>query len=295
MASFGKLLATHLASELEVSVKDVTTALENFGLDEHALSSDESPEPQRKPIKKKNVPPTKDRPVVDKPKESKSSDSELSKEVYPCERVKRGQPDSCGKNSRRFVEGKDGSKHWYCGGEKSGCYPIALKATSEKSLESSSTKKPTKGGQKESSSKKPTTNVGRKALADERSESLLRKVTQTKKLHAVSIRTESHGKLYYDKKTRILFDNQTQEAYGVLAEDKDTINPLDDENIRWLEANGYLIRPTTTKSKPPSKKPKATPKKKASKPESEDELELGDSEEDSDPSDDDSELDSDSD
>ena len=41
------------------------------------------------------------------------------------------------------------------------------------------------------------------------------------------------------KRHESFFDRQTEEAYGVLGKDNDTILPLDDDNLQWIEGNGF--------------------------------------------------------
>jgi hypothetical protein len=64
-----------------------------------------------------------------------------------------------------------------------------------------------------------------------------------------------------------LFDHGTHEAYGILANDNKTIQPLTDEKIRWLEASNIAIRVEESGKK-------GDLKKKSKKVDDEDEEEL---------------------
>lgn len=216
MAAFGNALAQHMADKLNVDIDDVIGAFDSF-------VSGDAPKAKVAPAKSKAAP---------KAKTSAATSGST------CERYKRGQTDPCGKAAKRTVADAEGVDHWYCGSDKSGCFSIMLKASSEKALSDSGTKKTTGA----TSKKKAMTNESRKEIANTKSESLLRKVTQTKKLSTMSIVTSSFGKIWYDKNTRVLFDKVTHEAYGILDESNEKILPLDDENIRWLEASNYTIR-----------------------------------------------------
>ena len=62
--------------------------------------------------------------------------------------------------------------------------------------------------------------------------SLPRKVNKINVVHAVGIKTKSHGVVFDDIETWVLFNRQTEKTYGVLGKDNDTILPLDDDNLR---------------------------------------------------------------
>lgn len=221
MAFFGKSLAKHLSSVLECDLEKVIKALDSWtGVGSSDVNTTGTTF-TRKPL-------------------TQTKKKEASSEEHLCERMKRGKDEICGKNAKRSLE-RDGIVRWYCGGEKSGCFAIENKAVAKKILtDDGVTKTSTR---KQTASTRPTTNTERKERADLSSKSLLTKIMgSAKKINAVSIETPSHGKIYYDKNTRVLFDNQTQEAYGILDKDNDTILPIDDDNLRWIEASNFSVR-----------------------------------------------------
>lgn len=98
---------------------------------------------------------------------------------------------------------------------------------------------------------------------------LLRKRTKRTQLNATKI-----GNHIVEQETRICLDLDAHEGYGVLDKDNETVKPLKDEHIRFLDAHNYNIR-ETKKTKAPVIKKKIIPKKRE-KEESEEEDELSD-------------------
>jgi len=247
----------HLAAELGCETSDIEKAISSFG---EAAPAPKPVKPARKRV------PAKAKASAAKKKansssgsasqneseseseDSKPSASESDDEKHTCDRVPRGKTDPCGKNAKNKVD-DEGSVFWYCGTERSGCYKSILlaqkrqkkvaaskpkgKAPAKKAPAPKTTTKP--------KAKKPTTNAGRKTASDTKSKSLVHKVTKRQKLDIKKVKVG--GKvLWVDSQSRVLFDRATQEAYGVLAKDNKTTEPLSEENIRWLEASGVAIR-----------------------------------------------------
>lgn len=257
MSQYGKLLAQHLATELGKSVKDVTAALDNFTFAEKPETGSKTASNKQPEIAKKAIPEpkaAKDTKVA-KTAPAKGKDVE---EAHTCVRIKKGQTEKCGKPAKRSIE-SNGKLHYYCGAEKSGCYATELNAHAKKELDNEAGKKaPSKAAGGKAPKVKTGNGADRKAAADVKSESLLKKIIPKKKFVSKSIETKSHGKVYYDIDTRYLFDKLTYEVYGVLGKDNDTIEKLSDDNVRQLEASGHTIRSrsaTDSKAKEPKAKP----------------------------------------
>ena len=227
MSLFIDSFANHLSNELNVELEDVTKAINKFGIGNAKIT-------EQIPITKQNL--------LDLNPVSKSTTSQISsstgKEKHPCCRVKRGQTDTCGKSSTKCIGDK-----WYCGTLKSGCYSIMIKKAAENAISETSTQTSVKTKSK-TTSKLSSTNAERKAVRDNISKQLIKKVTKQTEIRVVCIDTNDGTKLYYEKEHRILFDPKTDEAYGCLDDDNNTINELSDENIRWLESNNCSIRIT---------------------------------------------------
>jgi len=208
MANFQKRLIDHLASELGCDASKIREAINSFGVSEAKPST---------------------------PK---------SKEKHTCERTPRGRTEPCGKRARNEIEMLDGSKHWYCGTEKSGCTKSILGQLKKQRLK--------KAAQEiEQETIKKTKKDPNKAVTD-----LLNRqgISKFAKISAKKTRTKSGEIIYMDWKTRILF-NQVEggaEAYGRLAEDNDTILPLGDKEMKHLDKLGIsFVEPKETSDKVP--------------------------------------------
>ena len=168
-------------------------------------------------------------------------------EVHTCEKIPRGKTDPCGKKAKRSYEGK-----WYCGTEKSGCLKsIINKATKVQKSGSTNEKPMTKKEQK-------------KSISDIKSQVLVHQITKTQKLSVKKLIIKN--KVYWiNHASRVVFDREKREAYGKLDKDNITIKKLDDNTVRWLEANGINIKEGSIEEKV-NEEPSPTPK--------EDELEV---------------------
>lgn len=208
-------ICEHFAEKLEVTKSAVKKAIKSFGEStDVSVSSSETES------------------VVKKPKKQVRSSGDDEKHL--CERIKRGQSEPCGKNAKRSIENDDGELAWYCGGEKSGCYSIALKASKQTSLPPEA---------KKSTDTSPLkTNEERKKYSDLKSKELLKKVNKKEEIKLMKVHSDKYGDIYIHKTTKVVFDSKKEEAYGVYDMSEDQINEIDDENIRWLEANSVKVR-----------------------------------------------------
>lgn len=265
---FINALADHLAEKLNIKKSKIVSVLNTFpsSSNNEGSSGDESEDEKKTKIPKK----------VSKQK------TNVSSEVHKCERVKRNQTEPCGKNARRSVVEADGEEHWYCGGEKSGCYPIALKQSTEEKV-------PEKVKSKEKDEPEKSS----------KAREIVKKMKSTGNKFSVRKHvSDKHGRIYLDLETKIIIDKTTQKATGKYDQKHDKILKLDEDDIRFLEANKILIDPealpeTSETSSKDSKK--SSQSNDESGDESEDELDLEGSGDESDSSDSDSEESSDSD
>lgn len=221
---FSKEFLHHVSTELGCEESQLIEVMDGFLVPKEIIA--------------KPLPPVENKVVVKTPvkKEVVIKTPPIVNEKHTCERIPRGKKDACGKRAKNFIE--DGEeKHWYCGTEKSGCYKTVTGAkakVSAKAVTSTPNHKPKK-------TNIPTTNRGRKEASDSKSASLIHKIVKQKKLEIKSVK--SKGKTYWiNLENRILFDRYTKEAYGVLDGDMETILPLQDSDVRWLEAHGVSIR-----------------------------------------------------
>jgi hypothetical protein len=228
---FSKKFIIHLATELNVEPEDILLAVNSYG-ESYPKSQEEQVLPSKKVLPPKKVGEKKEIP---------------KKEVLTinkCERIKRGKEEPCGSNAKLSIKSEDGVEHWYCGTLKSGCYNSILGASKRqtKTVPLNTTKSENVGNKPKSNEpmkvKKDFTNV--------KSKSLLNSVIQKKDLIIKSIEIKN-GKLWIDHATRILFDRKTEEAYGLLDEDNETILELSDKYIRLLEASNILIKKKVNK------------------------------------------------
>lgn len=172
-----------------------------------------------------------------------SFDIKATIEKHYCARIKRGQTEPCSKLAKNCIGDK-----WYCGTLKSGCYSImikdqALNKITKESLDSSSS--PSSVSEKDRLMKvarTSTTLKDREESSNLKSKNLIKRINKTKEITAISTYNDQGDKIWYDRNTRILFDKNTFEAYGLLDDDGKTTLPLDKEAIKWLEANNYSIR-----------------------------------------------------
>lgn len=239
----------HLAAELSCEVSDIEKAIASFG-EAPPVPNPVKPDRKKVPAKEKPLP-AKGKPSASTSDEENNSqngeiESDSDGEKHTCDRIPRGKTDACGKSAKNRFEGDDGTVNWYCGTEKSGCFKsILLGQKRQTKLSVSKSKSGSNFSKKDSvkapPAKKPSTNTGRKIASNAKTNSLLNKVSKRQTLDIKKIKV-GNKVLWVDIQSRVLFDRGTQEAYAVLAKDNKTIQPLSDENIRWLEASGISIR-----------------------------------------------------
>src|SRR6185503_16884567 len=98
MANFGKSLAQYLANELEIPLRDVTTALDNFG-DVNSKEgqteriNEEKPSTKSEKVTTNTTNTTKTLKEVTKPAPKKTVTTSKPTEQHTCERKKKGQSD----------------------------------------------------------------------------------------------------------------------------------------------------------------------------------------------------------
>jgi len=232
MSTFGSSLAAHLAKKLDVSIEDVTEALESFNPTSEPVSSKKKTEPKKvvAPPPKKQV---KDAPVAKK--------TDKTTEKHLCERIKKGQSEKCGKNASKCIE--DGKKkRWFCGTEKGGCYLSELNILAKKESEKESVSKNAKSTATKKSSA-PKTNEDRKVSSEVKSKSLVQKVIKQLDILPKKVNGKT---LHMEKISRALIDPNTREFYGILDDDNQTILPLDGKTIKMIESAGHTIRQEKT-------------------------------------------------
>jgi len=262
MNNFQACLAEHLAKSLELEVTDVVEALNSFG----------SPQDPKKTSKSQ-------------PKKSSNKGKEKA-EIHTCERKPRGKNELCGKRAKNQIELLDGSKHWYCGTEKSGCAK-SMRTYLKRERNKKAVEEISKESIDKSKKKGSTTAAERKKNADKKVIEFLKKKGIPKvTLNAKKVETETHGAVHMDWEYRVLFrpipGQKGGIAYGVLDKDNDTILPLGKKEKTWLDSIGIKFD---------EEKVKETPKKKFK-----DKIENSESEDESDEeSEDDSDEESDED
>jgi len=227
MTDFQTQLTQHLAAQLGQEVEKVIKALNSFGTSEEP----ESPSKKKIPAKSKAV-------------------SKKKEEKHTCERTPRGRDAPCGKRARNQIELADGTKHWYCGTEKSGCTKSImgqLKKEKEKKAAQEINEETIRRKKAKSSGGSKTLD-GAKKEADKKLLSLLekKKIVPFAKIQAKKFKTKSHGTIWFDHGTRVIFNkaSENQEAYGILGKDNDTILPLGEKEMKWLDKLGIsFVKP----------------------------------------------------
>lgn len=142
--------------------------------------------------------------------------------VHKCERIPRNKTTVCGKTAKKSIE-IDGKLRWYCGTEKSGCYPSILSSIGKK--------------EKDERVAKPVPSEAKSN--DIKSKSLIHKIIKKEEIHTIGMMVNGK-KIFMNPDSRVLF-NRERIAYGMLDKDDKTILPISDENIRWLEAGNIPI------------------------------------------------------
>ena len=262
MSLFGAALADHLAEVLDASVKDVTDALNSFNFSDENTKNGKVSNSKKD---EKNVPNTnKNGSTTTKNRVAKPT------EKHTCERIKRGSTDACGKNALRSI-GTGKNQKWFCGSEKGGCYQAEINAAAKKDTENKAIAKNTKEVATKETVKSKTqtakTNIERKKVSDDKSKSLVHDILK----NMVVVKKTINGKeMHYEKTRRLAYDNDKQEFYGKLGSDG-KIEPMSDDDVKWVESRGYTIRQESNKSqaKHKSREKKEEPKVKETKKEKE--------------------------
>jgi hypothetical protein len=144
----------------------------------------------------------------------------LAQEAHTCGYMVNTKADGakiCGKSAKN--EHDDGI--WYCGTEKSGHYKSVMTASK-------------KEAPKKVVAKAPDAKAKTAALVD-------KVVAKKAKLNLHE--TAPGSGIYADlKHHRIVFDKRTQEAYGILDEDNETILPFTDDAVAFLEAHNITFK-----------------------------------------------------
>ena len=251
MSLFGTALADHLAEVLDTSVKDVTDALNSFNFGDEN-SKTKNGKVTNNNSKKADAAKTTTKNRVAKPAEK-----------HTCERIKRGSTDACGKNALRSI-GTGKNQKWFCGSEKGGCYQAEINAAAKKETENKAIAKNTKEVATKETAKSKTqsakTNEERKKVSDDKSKSLVHDVL--KNMFVVK-KTINGKEMHYEKTRRLAYDNDKQEFYGKLGSGG-KIEPMTDDDVKWVESRGYTIRQESNKSqaKHKSRDKKEEPPKK---------------------------------
>jgi len=166
------------------------------------------------------------------PKQEKTKTTSSAPESGICERIPRGKDKPCGKRAKNLVTDEDGTMHWFCGSEKSGCYKAA-----KKKVEPASRKAPAKRSQP--ATKKPSEAAKNLTILD--------KIVSKKDFTLSKIQVD--GKLLHiNPDNRVLFNPEDGTVYGLLS-DKNKIQPLSEKEKRWIDANGLSISPDPVKPK----------------------------------------------
>jgi hypothetical protein len=167
-----------------------------------------------------------DTDVDEEPKVKKTSKKDAK--GHTCEYTIKGKdgPRICGKPAKNEVEGM-----WVCGTENNGHYKSALGA-SEK----------VKAKSKGKDSPKP------KVVPKGKGKVITQKFSKNSKIQVHETATGSG--IFIELETRICFDKKNpKEAYGILDEDNETILPLTQEAIDFLEAHNLQAKKTKASAK----------------------------------------------
>jgi hypothetical protein len=227
------------------------------------------------------------------PKAKPSSKKSAAAEVHTCEYTitPAGKPASiCGKNAKTEFNGM-----WYCGTEANGHLKTMITKAAKVGSDRKSAPKvgsdrksaPKTGGRAKSAvpakgskaipsrkvCEEPETNalplgssVLRTVPPKARVAGLIKKVIEKREEINLARHHLSDGTVvfvYWDQ--RIVFDGQTNEAYGVLDEDDDTILELTDAAIRFLDAHNLHRKANEPKRAAKAKVASKAPSKSAAK------------------------------
>lgn len=196
---YGRALRCYALQQPETPMKQKVKIPERDTSDISSLPKKKTPskEPQPQPPKKKTQ----------------------AAEKHRCERMKRGG-EGCTKNAMRSID-EDGTKRWYCGTEKSGCYKSILEQQ-KKSQHSNIAKTP-------KSSKPKKTNQQIDTLMDKLS------MAQKSTLEFQRIKNAKLGSINLNPKYRFVC-NDEKVVFGKLV--GDDIARLTPEDIKLLDEKG---------------------------------------------------------
>ena len=254
---FSKTFIQHLSTELNKSEYEIEKAIKTFGVkkppqqgtldsfikyssQENSISTEEPTNVENIETVESNFPEEnlkKSEETIKKlePKKLEPKKKNTKRECRPCERFPARSDKPCGKNAFRHLE-IEGEEKWFCGTEKSGCYKCML-TQKEKVIKTSNVNKQTAP-----KPKKPQKNLTQKQIRDlsnNATETLVNKITKAKTIKPKKKKIGDEI-IYVDELTGICFDPKNSEAYAVLKDEK--ILDLNDESIRWLEANNLNFR-----------------------------------------------------
>lgn len=228
-------LAEHIAVQLEEEGVEVTAEQIQCHIDSY-VEKPVKPKSASKKVSESKKTSAKTTPKT-KPSSAKTSTKSSAKDLdHTCEYNIKGQdPRICGAVAKTEFQGK-----WYCGTEKS----KHLKMVMATSKPSENTKD--KSAKNAKIAKEKTSNLTNKSVF---------------KKNRLSISEVSPGIWADLSHYRIAYDRDTHVAYGVVADDNETVEELTDEALRFLEAHNIPIRAEIHLDQPPKKVvPKATSK-----------------------------------
>jgi hypothetical protein len=166
--------------------------------------------------------------------------------VHTCEYTVNGKEETyiCGKTAKNEHDGM-----WYCGTATSGHYKSAS----------------SKPAAKAKAKAKATPKAAKATAAKSKAVSLVNKVTKKVQIAADEVSPGVWADLAH---FRLAINQDTKEVYGIVDEDNETILPLTEEALAFVEAHGITIQEGTEttpapKSKTLAAKAKVAPKSKA--------------------------------
>ncbi len=157
------------------------------------------------------------------------------KEKHTCCRLPRNSTEKCGKNAKNKVINDVGEEVWYCGTEKSGCYKIIHAAMNRIKTKPIDVKIP--APKKATSSAAPTLKSN-KVVSKKNTVKLVNTVVKREGLNLRFMDIDGE-RIHYHPESRIAFYKETQEAYGLLQDEK--IVDFDDKALRFIEANNLTV------------------------------------------------------
>jgi hypothetical protein len=251
MSVFGNNLAKYLAKNLDVSEDLVIEALDNYNPSIEKKKQNIKKEKEDKKVEKEDKKTEKkvekENKKVEKKEveKDKKDDKKVAKksESHTCERIKRGGI-VCGKPANKQYPAGNGK--WYCGTEKSLCYSIELKNAVKNNppLDESEAKTTNSSSDFIGKSTKNNTKV---VKSESDVKSLINKVIQRKQIDVIEKVTKNGKKVFVDRNSRALYDQENKVFYGMLDED-DSIVPLTEKLVKELEGSGFYVKKEQTKA-----------------------------------------------